>query len=265
MKQRSSKLAWFMLCLCLTLVGSLAHASTVSFGFTTLPLTNGSANDGTVQSYMNGKLAAGQSVSVTGAAGTNSWTGDGHVVGGVAGTLAGSTSQTYIINNNGVLGGAAGSDPSSNDIKMVFNGLTISSISFDLEIFPDGSCPSVSSCGTNDSNLPDFTLLAGTSSNLVQIGSPWFGSTPSPCQHTTATPSPGCEAAPQLGPTYSGTIALNNVSALDFQDWPATIGIDNLSITYNTPHPVPEPSSMMLLVTGFSWLAALRRRKGFGG
>src|SRR6516162_7188359 len=55
---------------------------------------------------------------------------------------------------------------SSNDILMSFSGLTVSSVSFDFEIFPDGSCTALSgnNCGgAGNPYLPDLTLLANGS------------------------------------------------------------------------------------------------------
>ena len=43
------------------------------------------------------------------------------------------------------------------------------------------------------------------------------------------------------------------VTELDFVDWPAAIGIDNLRIDLDTPitpQAVPEPASLVLLATG---------------
>jgi PEP-CTERM motif len=67
----------------------------------------------------------------------------------------------------------------------------------------------------------------------------------------------GSELAPQLIGTWSGQ--LSGVTRLDFIDWPATIGIDNLVVD-----PVPEPSTLLLtgsaLASGLVWLRSRRRR-----
>ena len=81
---------------------------------------------------MNSLLPAGVSVTVTGAVASNNYNGDGHVTGpgGTSYTLAQldpANHGTFIKNDT---------DHSSNEIMMVFTGLTISNISFDFEIFP---------------------------------------------------------------------------------------------------------------------------------
>jgi hypothetical protein len=67
------------------------------------------------------------------------------------------------------------------------------------------------------------------------------------------------EAAPQYIGTWNGS--LNGATQLDFIDWPATIGIDNLYITFtpNTQSTVPEPISVLLLGTVIGGLA-LRKK-----
>ena len=58
---------------------------------------------------------------------------------------------------------------------MVFGGLTISSISFDFEIFPDGTCPSLGSCGgSGHPNLPDLTVISNGSHQVAE----YFGVVP---------------------------------------------------------------------------------------
>jgi len=68
--------------------------------------------------------------------------------------------------------------------------------------------------------------------------------------HSPNSGSVNNEKAPQ----YLGTsiyVPLNGVTKLEFVDWPATIGVDNLKTT----NQVPEPGSIVVL--GSSLLASL--------
>lgn len=239
--------------------GISAHAKTMMFSFSSL--TDGASNTA-VQNYMKSRLGAGQSVTVSGSSASNSYTGDNHVVGprtGTSGhykyssvTLA-TTDGTFIKNTN------------SNEIDMAFSGLHIYSVSFDYEIFPDGSCPDGRPNGhggyKNCSSWPDFTFFAGTSSaknsqifntQAVMPGNPGAPYLYSPAMHSG-------ETAPQYLGT-SGTIDLSGVTYLRFVDWPATIGIDNLQITTT---PTPETGVMALLgMTLVGVGGALRRARG---
>jgi len=254
--------------------GFSAYAAPVTFNFNTLAA---GANDATVQSYMQGVLnsiygtGTGKvTVTVTGALGDSgavqtgaglSWTGDGHVVGGTIGkppsiTLGNSNAcsgsgctagspDSYIRNNS--LGLSL--DPVSNIIDMTFTGAAFTGFTnaaFDWEIFPDGTCPALGNCGgTGNPNTPDLIFKAGaaTVTTLLAVApgtpgtytnSPGFGSYPG-----------GTEAAPQAIGTGSWGFA--SASHFQFQDWPSTIGIDNL--TFTPPSSVPEPASVILLLT----------------
>ena len=67
------------------------------------------------------------------------------------------------------------------------------------------------------------------------------------------------ELAPQLlqasGP-LSFTVTGGGSTALEFDDWPATIGIDNLKLTG-----APEPAGFLLLGTLVAGLFFLNRKK----
>lgn len=165
------------------------------------------------------------------------------------------TYDTFIANTNDA------SQSISSQITMKFTGLTIGNVSFDYEIFPDGTCPSMSNCGgSGHANLPSLEFMAGPLNSTAPVTA--FGSssgtqfavTPNTSPlNTNNSPNSNNEAAPQyIG--VSGNLTLgSNVAELAFVDWPATIGVDNLKLTYTTTvttqATVPEPSSLILLVT----------------
>ena len=230
------------------LLSPAAKATTVTFNFNTL--ANG-AGDSSVQSYMNGVLTGtGGTVTVTGAQASNTYTGDGHVVGPtVNGVVKSNTLAT--------LGGTFIDNVStSSEIDMTFNNLKIYSVSFDYEIFPDGTCPTGNKCG---SNWPDFTFKAG-GNQIFETLAVMPGHPGALYTHSPASGVNGIELAPQfLG--QSGTFSFpNGVSTLNFIDWPATIAIDNLVISKTPPTPIPEPCTLLLFATGLAGLSGLKRR-----
>jgi len=226
------------------------RADSVVFDFNSL--ANGAGNS-SVQSYMNGKLGAAGSVVVAGSQASNAYTGDGHVVGPGTGstslTLATSDGTTQHLSTKDTF---IDNVSSSTEISMTFSGLKIYGVSFDYEIFPDGTCPTGTGCG---SNLPDFTFNADGTLVFNTLGV-MPGNPGAPYTHSLASGSSGTERAPQfLG--QSGTWSFpNGVTKLEFVDWPATIGIDNLTITTTTP----EPATMTLIGVGMLGLTSLRRR-----
>ena len=232
------------------------EASPITFDFGSL---HNGASDSTIQTLMNNALKPmGSSVTVTGAVASNSYNGDGHVTGPNPGTSSFTLAQldpaghgTFIQNDTG---------NSSDEIKMVFSNLTISSISFDYEIFPDGTCPSLGSCGgPNHLNLPDLTLVSNGSHQVVEYdgvvpGQP--GSYNTAYIHSPASGQFNKELAPQLLGS-SGTLSLPaGTTELEFEDWPATIAINHLVIGT-----VSEPATITLLTSALIGLGAVLRRR----
>ncbi len=271
---------------------AVASATSVTFTFdtqtingTTINGLSDTASIGAIQTYMNQVLSAagcvGCSVSVTGAAADTTYNGEGNVVGSGAKSLTlgtsnnatsnssqapSSTFDTFLANTND------SSQQQASQITMKFSGFTINgSASFAYEIFPDGTCPVLNSanCGGNPTNgiypnQPDMKFEAGTNSNgtdpLVSTfgnNGTQYGLTPSSTGadgSSITSPNNPTSSNPELSPQYIGTWSgsLSNVSELDFIDWPATIGVDNLSVSWNTStqqSPVPEPFSVVLLGT----------------
>jgi len=217
----------------------------------------------------------------TGAVVDSSYNGEGHAVGpsnGSGGYVSetlhntnGATkndsftyAQLQTVNNNFLANTNDGSGTVSDEIALKFNGYTISNstVSFDYEIFPDN--------GTQ--GTADLVFEAGNGSNGVDAAVASFGNAgtqlgvaPSSGSNGSNMHSPlsgnGTELSVQYLGHWSGT--LDNVTELDFVDWPATIGINNLKITPNgsQQQAVPEPASVFLFATAVTGALLATRRK----
>jgi hypothetical protein len=266
---------------------AVASATSVTFTFdtqvingTTITGLSENASIASIQTYMNQVLAAagctGCSVSVTGAAADTTYNGEGNVVGNGAKSLTLGTSNnatsnssqnptstfdTFLANTNDA------SQQQASQITMKFSGFTVSgAASFAYEIFPDGSCPVLnsSSCGGSPTggiypNQPDMKFDVNGSSPVTSFGNNGvqYGVTPSSSGadgSSVLSPNNTSTSNSELSPQWIGTWAgnLSNANELDFIDWPATIGVDNLMISWTTTtqqSPVPEPFSVVLLGT----------------
>jgi hypothetical protein len=255
-------------------IAAVASATSVTFNFATQTINgtviNGVSENATttqIQTYMDQVLTAagctGCTVAVTGAFADTTWNGDGHVTGPSTGSksytlgtsngpyTAGST-QTSTVNSSYDTFLATTNDgdtQTDSQITMKFSGFTINgAASFDYEIFPNINCTAMTSSGcggTGEPNQPDFKFDTNGSSQVFRT----LGVTPGTTNgNSNNSPDSQTETAPQYIGSWSGS--LSNVSELDFVDWPATIGMDNLTVSWNTStSPVPEPYSVLLFGT----------------
>jgi hypothetical protein len=221
------------------------------------------ASPDVIGAYMTTVLqAAGYgraSVVTTGGLGTATYVGENYVWGDSLGSSIGAVvsnpdtkilaeqkpftvtgSDGFLINDNFARYGRA-----SSEIKLTFTNFVVDSISYDWEIFPDVTCPNSTKCAA----LPDMSVKAN--GTLVP------GSSFSAVKRTIAE-SNGKVYAPQAIGTIASPLMINGASTLEFFDWPAEIGIDNLRIT---GHAVPEPASLPLMTTGLLGLGWLLRRR----
>jgi len=228
----------------------------IVFNFNSLAAGSGnSANETAIETYMDGLLGCANCVTVTGAATDTTYNGDGHVVGpnGVSltlGTSNGATSNssttpsgTYDTFLSNVTNSAS---TVSSEIVITFS-QAVTLKGFDYEIFPDASCQSPSDCWNG---TPDFTFDVNGSTQIFNTNAVFPSSSGSDGTSIHSPDSGTCseswctEQSAQYIGTWSGD--LTNVTQLDFIDWPAAIGVDNIDIA----SPVPEPQNGALLLFG---------------
>jgi len=241
---------------------SISARADYVFSFDNGTLSTSSTNTA-IANYMDAVLGCVNCVSVNPGGGTvhvdTNYTGDGHVVGSVnshtvtsvtLGDTNGATSNSSTApgSHDYFLANTSDSSSSNTDRIVIQFSTPISGVfSFDYEIFPDGTCPSLSNCGKNQSNLPDLNFVAlsgGTTLTSHDFTAVAPGGGNGSATHSPNSGYNGTELAPQLIGTFT-TGYLSNVTELDFIDWPATIGIDNLKISQ-----VPEPKGTALLMAG---------------
>jgi hypothetical protein len=141
---------------------------------------------------------------------------------------------------------------STDEIVLQFSGMTVSGATFNYEIFPDaadtGSLTFEAGKNTNGQDTQVFNT------NGMTPGSGDGSSTHSPNSGTGSA-----ESYVQYIGNWSGSFSSS--TELDFVDWPATIGIDDLSITYTPNASTPEPTSVLLLGTLALGVFLIARRK----
>ena len=232
------------------------YATSITLDFNSLasgaPSSGGVGANASIQNYMNSVLGC-QCVTVTGAVADRTDNGEGFVVGPGGGSTSltlGTSDNATASNSNSVLNGgydtfiANTNDQSSqisNAIDIKFGGgyYLDGILSFDYEIFPDGTA----------NQPPDFIFKALSGPTVLAT---WTrlgvtpGTTDGTATHSPKSGSSQSEQNQQFIGTWSGS--LDDVTELQFIDWPATVALDNLTINGATP--VPEPGSLVLFGTG---------------
>src|SRR5262249_48744373 len=161
--QRVTHAIWSAIAVAVIL-GTEAPAQAITYTFDTL--ADGASN-GTVQTYLRSSIPG---TNVYGSVAEKGSTGDGHVLGpgspvtpitlGTSNGAQGNSTDLPHLNGAGALyyDTFLKTSGSTDDleIKIVFP-YQVKIVSFDWEIFPDATCPSMTNCG-GGANLPDLTF-----------------------------------------------------------------------------------------------------------
>jgi len=282
----------FMIGVGFVLSVGITDAASFNFDFTGLAIGSTTAPGGGIQAWMQGVVGAAGTVTVTQAGGggvaDNSYAGDGHVVGpsclgtapsgsgqGTCGVTLGNPLGNGTNLNTYIKSAGSGGVEAGFTFAFALPTATIDSVTFDYEIFPDGTCTKLDGVGghcggAGDPNQPDFTFGTNLNPSVLSV----LGSTPAVGSHGYVVNAAGgtSETAPQklvLGTTIGGsgvagdTCPSNSPCTFTFMDWPATIGVDNFVVNYHTTTitSVPEPMSIFLLGTVTFFVSRKVRRK----
>jgi hypothetical protein len=242
----------------LVFLGSAVSArADYNFNFNSLAAFTGTSGDNSlaIAQYMDGVLGGLcatnlNCVTVTGAVTDRTYTGETHVVGpgGVSRTLGNtdgatdnSSAATATTNDTFISNLTDASRSVSSQMIITFShGVVLNGqLNFDYQIFPDNTCADSTHCPS----APDFKF--GVNGGATTTVSAVFPNNPGTNGNSTDSPfSPGAskEKAAQFIGHWSTSLV--NVTELDFIDWPAAIGVDNINVT------TPEPRGYALLLGG---------------
>jgi hypothetical protein len=247
-----------------------------------------------ISTYMTAVLQAagciGCSVTVTDPTSPNkvyvdsTYTGENHVVGpngnpvtlgtyehakdntGASGIVNGLDANGAPIYDNFLSNVANSSSNGGSAILMTFSlsaGYSLGNgVSFDYEIFPDAGCQS----STNCPDPAEFEFKAGMNSlayvndfgvnGIVTAAFP-DGNIVTAKDGVSTKNGGTTQTAAQWISTYSSSNPFASYNQLEFIDWPAAIGVDNLKLNFSR---VPETNSILLLGTLALLLTPLVRR-----
>jgi len=266
-------------------MGVPAFGGTFTFSLNSLTYTAGNTSNeaSSIASQLTTQLhtvcpTCSVTMSVGGAVVDETYNGEGYAVGPTGGTggthvvseTLGDTPATATLTSNSQYTYSAlttegftnnflsnttdsGSHQISNEITLQFHGLTVNGASFNFEIFPSATVGGFTFEAGNNTTGTDTSIFSQSALTPTSI-SPTDGSS----THSPNSGTGSAETNPQYIGSWSGTFGSS--TDLDFVDWPVTIGVDNLTITYNTP-PVPEPGGVVLLGTVALGALLIARRK----